>query len=71
MIYVIERDGESWVLRLFGRQEALISGPTLESAKEQAFERVRRWAPRRSRVMGGVFEEWRLEQPDGDWEENA
>ena len=33
---VIERDGESWVLRPFGRHDALISGPTLESAKEQA-----------------------------------
>ena len=28
--YVIERDRDSWVLRLFGRQEAMISGPTLE-----------------------------------------
>ena len=35
--YVIDRDRESWVLRLFGRQDALISGPTIESAKEQAF----------------------------------
>ena len=39
--YVIERDGEFWVLRMFGRQDALISGPTVESAKEQAFEYVR------------------------------
>ncbi len=37
--YVIERYDASWVLRLFGRQDAMISGPTLESAKEQAFER--------------------------------
>lgn len=52
--YVIERDGSSWVLRMFGRQDALISGPTVESAKEQAFEFVR--------------EEWRLEVADGEWE---
>ena len=43
--YVIERDRESWVLRLLGRQEPMISGPTLESAKEQALERGRQWAP--------------------------
>ena len=43
--YVIECDGDSWVLRSFGRQGAMISGPTLESAKEPTFERVRQWAP--------------------------
>ena len=34
--HVIEREGASWVLRLFGRQDAMISGPTVESAKKQA-----------------------------------
>ena len=67
--YVIERDGGSWVLRLFGRQEAMISGPTLESAKEQAFEYVRQWAPCKIRVIGKAFEEWRLERVDGEWGE--
>ena len=71
MIYVIERDGESWVLRLFGRQDAMISGPTLKSAKEQAFELVRQWAPCRIRVMGEVREEWTLDEPDGEWEESG
>ena len=50
------------------RHETMISGPAPESAKEQAIERVRQWAPCRIRVMGGGFEEWRLEQPDGEWE---
>ena len=57
----MERDGESWVLRLFGRQDAMISGPTLESAKEQAFERVRQWAPCRIRVMGPSLHSSRLQ----------
>ena len=38
----------------------MISSPTLESAKEQAFELVRRWAPCRMQVSGDVFEEWTL-----------
>ena len=67
MIYVIERDGDSWVLRLFGREDAMISGPTLESAKKQAFEYVRQWAPCRIRVMGEVREEWELGHRDGRW----
>ena len=46
---------------MFGRQDALISGPTVESAKEQAFEYVRERAPCRIRVMGDSPEEWRLE----------
>ena len=45
---------------MFGRQDALISGPTVESAKEQAFERVRQWAPCRIQVIGEAFEEWLL-----------
>ena len=65
--YVIEPAGDSWVLGLFGRQDAMISGPTLESAKEQAFELVRQWAPCRIRVHGDVFEEWLLDHLDGEW----
>ena len=68
--YIIERDGESWVLRLPGRQETLASGPTAGSIKEQAFERVRQWAPCRIQVIGDVVEEWQLADLDGDWEEN-
>ena len=67
--YIIERDGSSWVLRMFGRQDALISGPTVESAKEQAFEYVRERAPCRILVMGKGFKEWRLEVAGGEWEE--
>ena len=39
--YGIDRDPDSWVLRLFGRQDAMISGPTLESAKEQLRATIR------------------------------
>ena len=35
----------------------MISGPTLESAKEQAFERVRQWAPGRIPSSGQVRRE--------------
>ena len=70
-IYVIERAGGSWVLRPLGRHDAMISGPTLDSAKEQAFEYVRQRAPCQIRVMGDAFEEWRLERVDGEWEEVA
>ena len=45
--YVIERVNDAWVLRLSGHVDAMISGPTVESAKEQAFEYVRLWAPGR------------------------
>ena len=65
--YVIEREGGSWVLRLFGRQDAMILGRTCRSAKRQAFEYVRQWAPCRIRVIGGGFEEWRLDSSDGEW----
>ena len=65
--YVIERDREYWVLRRSGRQETLASGPTAKSTKEQAFERVRQWAPCRIRVMGEVREEWELGHRDGLW----
>ena len=65
--YVIERDRESWFLSLFGRQDAMISGPTRESAKEQAFELVHQWAPCRIRVMGEAFEAWELGHRDGEW----
>ena len=66
--YVIDRYGDSWVVRLFEPQDAMIVGPTAESAKEQAFERLRQWAPCRSRVTGDVSEEWTLEHPEGAWE---
>ena len=65
--YVIERDDDSWVLRIFGGQDALISGPTVESAKEQAFEYARDWAPCRVRVMADEFEEWMLDDTEGKW----
>lgn len=54
---------------MFGRQDALISGPTVESAKEQAFEYVRERAPCRIRVMGEGFEEWSLDVTEGEWDE--
>ena len=45
--YVIDRLNDAWVLRLSGHEDAMISGPPLESAEEQAFEYVRLWAPGR------------------------
>ena len=66
--FVIERDGDYWGLRRFGRQDVMISGPTVESTKEQAFGLVRQWAPCHIRVMGEVVEEWQLADPGGEWE---
>ncbi len=65
--YVIERLNGAWVLRLSGHEDAMISGPTVESAKEQAFEYVRKWAPCRIQVYGDALEEWLLDNPDGEW----
>ncbi len=65
--YVIERLNGAWVLRLSGHEDAMISGPTVESAKEQAFEYVREWAPCRIQVRGEVSEEWTLEHPNSEW----
>jgi len=70
--YVIERAGDlAWVLRFAGSQHTMISGPTEESAREQAFECVRQWAPCQIRVIGEPREEWALTHPGGEWERTA
>ena len=58
------------VVRLYWSEvtDTLISGLTVELAKELAFEYLREFAPCWIRVMGEGFKEWRLEEPDGEWE---
>ena len=67
--YVIEPDGRLWVLRRFGRYETLASGPDVASVREQAFDRLRGFAPCLFSVLDGIPEEWRLEREDGEWEQ--
>ena len=67
--YVIETDGRLWVLRRFGHYETMASGSTLKSIREQAFGRLRGFAPRSFRVMSGIPEEWQLESAEGEWEQ--
>jgi hypothetical protein len=66
--YVIEGCHETWVVRLFDRRDPMISGPTVDSAKGQAFDYVRQAAPCRIQVIADESEEWILADPDGEWE---
>ena len=67
--YVIENEGHLWVLRRFGHYETMASGSTLKSIREQAFGRLRGFAPRSFRVVDGMPEEWQLESAEGEWEQ--
>ena len=67
--YVVESDGRLWVLRRFGRYGTLASGASVVSVREQAFARLRGFAPCSFRVIGKIPEEWRLESDDGQWEQ--
>ena len=70
--YVIEPDGRLWVLRRFGRQETLASGATAEDVREQAFGRLKDFAPLERvivRTAVGGREEWRLANMDAKWQE--
>ena len=67
--YVIEPDGRRCVLRRFGRDKTLASGPDVASVREQAFGRLRGYAPCSFRVMAEIPEEWRLESEQGEWEQ--
>jgi hypothetical protein len=70
--YVIEPDGRLWVLRRFGRQETLASGATAEDVREQAFGRLKDFAPLELvivRTAVGGREEWRLANMDAKWQE--
>ena len=69
VLYIIQNEGRSWVLRRFGRYETTASGPTLESIREQAFGRLRGYAPCSFRVIGEIPEQWRLESEQGEWEQ--
>ncbi len=67
--YAVESDGRLWVLRRFGRYGTLASGASVVSVREQAFARLRGFAPCSFRVIGKIPEEWRLESDDGQWEQ--
>ncbi len=66
--YIIETDGRLWVLHRSGRYGTMASGATLKSIREQAFGRLRRFAPCSFRVIGETTEEWQLESDEGEWE---
>ena len=68
MMYVIRNEGWSWMLRRAGRY-GMAAGPTPESVKEQAFDRLRGFAPCAFRVSGDIPEEWRLASDQGEWEQ--
>ncbi len=67
VMYTIENEGRLWVLRRLGRHVTVASGATLESIREQAFGRLRGFAPCSFRITGSAPEEWRLESDDGQW----
>ena len=69
VMYSIENEGRLWVLRRFGRLETMASGPDVASVREQAFDRLREFAPCSLRVLDSVPEEWRLESDEGEWEQ--
>ena len=66
--YIVETDGGLWVLHRSGRYGTMVSGATLKSIREQAFGRLRRFAPCSFRVIGETPEEWQLESDEGEWE---
>ena len=68
--YVIEGDREKklWVLRRLGRQETLASGASAEDVRDQAFERLKDFAPCSFKIMDGSRPEWRLEREQGGWQ---
>ncbi len=66
--YIVETDGRLWVLHRSGRYGTMVSGATLKSIREQAFGRLRRFAPCSFRVIGETPEEWQLESDESEWE---
>ena len=67
--YVIESEGRLWVLRRFGEHGTIASGSDVLSIREQAFYRLRGYAPCSFRVLGEIPEEWQLESDEGEWEQ--
>ena len=65
--YVIESEGRVWVLRRSGRRETIASGANAVSIREQAFVRLRGYAPCSIRILSEIREEWQLESNDGEW----
>ncbi len=65
--YVIESEGRVWVLRRLGQRGTIASGSDVGSIREQAFVRLRGYAPCSFRVLGEIREEWQLESNDGVW----
>ena len=68
--YVIENEGRLWVLRRLGRHETIASGSDVASIREQAFSRLRGYAPCSFQVLDEIREEWQLESNDGEWEQS-
>ena len=69
--YVIESEGRVWVLRRLGQRGTIASGSDVGSIREQAFVRLRGYAPCLFRVLGEIREEWQLESDDGEWSRNV
>ena len=67
--YVIESEGHLWVLRRFGQHGTIASGSDVASTREQAFDRLRGYAPCSFRVLDEIPEEWQLESDRGEWEQ--
>ena len=67
--YVIESHGRLWALRRLGRYGTLASGASVVSVREQAFARLRSFAPCSFRVIDEIPEEWQLESEQGEWEQ--
>jgi hypothetical protein len=65
--YVIESEGRVWVLRRSGQRGTIASGSDAVSVREQAFVRLRQYAPCSFRVLDEIREEWQLESDDGEW----
>ena len=65
--YVIESEGRVWVLRRLGRPETTASGADVGSIRQQAFLRLKGYAPCSFRVLDETREEWQLDSDDGEW----
>ena len=71
VLYVIEKERRSYVLRRFGRSETLASGPDAASVREQAFDRLRGHAPCLFQILGSAPEEWRIESDKSAWKRHG
>ena len=65
--YLIERDGEAWVLRSFWSLDSMFTDKEFVAVREHAFDRLHGWAPCKLQIRGEVLEEWELGHRDGTW----